>query len=72
MKLVLEAGPGYLFQEAETKDKTAMAGEKAGRNEKAKLEGPTTPEGTRSYAAAVKNEKERRNHKAGVCEVRQR
>ncbi|XP_039082113.1 E3 ubiquitin-protein ligase RNF213 isoform X2 [Hyaena hyaena] len=59
-------------QEAETKDKTATTGEKTGRNEKAKPEGPKKPEGgTRSYAAAVKNEKEQRNHKAGVCEVRQ-
>lgn len=62
-----------MFQEAETKDKTAATGEKTGRNEKAKPEDPKKPEGSNSsYAAAVKTGKEQRNSRAAVCEVKQR
>ncbi|XP_030884636.1 E3 ubiquitin-protein ligase RNF213 isoform X2 [Leptonychotes weddellii] len=58
-------------QEAETK-KTAITGDKAGGSEKAKPEGPKKPEGNnKSRVAAVKNEKEQQNRKAGACEVKE-
>uniref|UniRef100_A0A673VMB2 E3 ubiquitin-protein ligase RNF213 n=1 Tax=Suricata suricatta TaxID=37032 RepID=A0A673VMB2_SURSU len=64
-------GLGDLFQEAETKDKTATSGEKTGRTEKAKPEGPKKPEeSNRTYAAAVKNEKEEKNRRAGAGDVK--
>lgn len=62
-----------MFQEAETKEKTAVTADKAGGSEKAKQEGPKKPEGKdKSYVAAVKNEKEQRNRRAGACEVKER
>jgi len=58
-------------QEAETK-KTAVTGEKARGSEKAKPESPKKPEGNnKSCVAAVKNEKEQQNRKAGACEVKE-
>ncbi|XP_011226480.2 E3 ubiquitin-protein ligase RNF213 isoform X2 [Ailuropoda melanoleuca] len=61
-----------LCQEAETKEKTAVTADKAGGGEKAKPEGPKKPEGKdKSCVAAVKNEKEQRNRKAGACEVKE-
>ncbi|XP_045839965.1 E3 ubiquitin-protein ligase RNF213 isoform X2 [Meles meles] len=59
-------------QEAETKEKVAVAGDKAGGSDKAKPEAPKKPEANdMNYAAAVKNEKEQQNRKAGACEVKE-
>uniref|UniRef100_A0A2K5Z6W0 E3 ubiquitin-protein ligase RNF213 n=1 Tax=Mandrillus leucophaeus TaxID=9568 RepID=A0A2K5Z6W0_MANLE len=61
-------------QEAETKtkDETATAGEKVGKNEQGEPEDPKKPEGKNKSAAAAKKEKEQKNQKAGVQEVKAR
>ncbi|XP_054313830.2 E3 ubiquitin-protein ligase RNF213 isoform X3 [Pongo pygmaeus] len=61
-------------QEAETKtktkDETAAAGEKVGKNERGEPEDLKKPEGKNRSAAAVKKDKEQKNQKAGVQEVK--
>uniref|UniRef100_A0A8C9LXS5 E3 ubiquitin-protein ligase RNF213 n=1 Tax=Piliocolobus tephrosceles TaxID=591936 RepID=A0A8C9LXS5_9PRIM len=61
-------------QEAETKtkDETATAGEKVGKNKQGEPEDPKKPEGKNKSAAAAKKEKEQKNQKAGVQEVKAR
>ncbi|XP_047563764.1 E3 ubiquitin-protein ligase RNF213 isoform X1 [Lutra lutra] len=57
-----------LHQEAETKEKVAVAG----GSDKAKPGAPKKPEGNdKDCAAAVKSEKEQQNRKAGACEVKE-
>ncbi|XP_021566641.1 E3 ubiquitin-protein ligase RNF213, partial [Carlito syrichta] len=59
-------------QEAETMDKMAVTGEKAGKNEKGKPEDSKKPEGNdTNYAAAVKKEKEPGNQNARTQEVKE-
>ncbi|VCW69149.1 unnamed protein product, partial [Gulo gulo] len=59
-------------QDAETKEKVAVAGDKAGGSDKAKPGAPKKPEGNdKNCAAALKNEKEEQNRKAGACEVKE-
>ena len=66
-------GLGSLFQDAETKEKVAVTGDKASGSDKAKPQGPKKPEGkNKNCVAAVKNEKEQQNRKAGACEVKER
>lgn len=56
-----------MFQEPETKDKTAVAGEKS------KPKDPKKPEeSSRSDVAAVKNQKDQKNQKAGTHDVKER
>ncbi|XP_053426621.1 E3 ubiquitin-protein ligase RNF213 isoform X2 [Nycticebus coucang] len=56
-------------QEVETKDKTVVTGEKAGEKERGQGDDPKKSDGNnRSYAAAVKKEKEQRNRTAGAQE----
>lgn len=60
-------GFAYLFQEPETKDKTAVTGEKS------KPKDPKKPEeGNRSDVAAVKTPKDQKTQKAGTHEARER
>ncbi|XP_032177877.1 E3 ubiquitin-protein ligase RNF213 isoform X3 [Mustela erminea] len=61
-----------LRQEAETKEKVAVAGDKAGGSDKAKTGAPKKPEKSdKDCAAAVKKEKEQQNRKAGACDVKE-
>ncbi|XP_017734795.1 PREDICTED: E3 ubiquitin-protein ligase RNF213 isoform X2 [Rhinopithecus bieti] len=61
-------------QEAETKtkDETATAGEKVGKNKQGEPEDPRKPEGKNKSAAGAKKEKEQKKQKAGVQEVKAR
>ncbi|XP_055097754.1 E3 ubiquitin-protein ligase RNF213 isoform X3 [Symphalangus syndactylus] len=56
-------------QEAETKDETAAAGEKVGKNERGEPEDLKNPEGKNRSAAAVKKEKQKKQ-KTGVQEMK--
>lgn len=60
-------GLGYLFQETDTKDRTAAPAEKA------RPEDPKKPEGrNRNDTAAVKKEKDKQNQRAVTQEVQER